>query len=122
MSEQRLKMSQWGIDHVSTLVYLEIRAVDYGGKIDVRHMRCDGRIHPMYIHSAEGANIPTRLKDGKLLDFHDDWSCVEDFVDQKLISLHGKTVTFTYKGFEYAHEIRKLRASGKGYSEFCFYE
>lgn len=71
MTEERewdgapVSSSFWGKDHLSTLIYIETRCVDWDGHVDPDHMR-------------EGEAYPTVLKgDAKLL-CHDDWDCVDD--------------------------------------------
>lgn len=86
-------MRYWGKDHWSTLMYLEHRAVDKGGVIDKRQMRCDPRLHrelanvSMMGKLVDGSKYPTRLRDGETIAPHDNWSCVEDLVAYGLVEI-----------------------------------
>ncbi len=63
-------VDNWSTDHWSTFAYLETREVDYKGKIDLNHMRCDATKHPGLRNQANinfpGSKHPTILKVGKL--------------------------------------------------------
>ncbi len=96
MEENRpvpVPLSDWGRDHWSTFGYLETRVVDYGGVLNVEHMRCDPRLHPSFSNRANRdvrADTPrTRLAGDRTIEAHDDWSCVEDAIELGLVSLVG---------------------------------
>lgn len=116
-------MSAWGRDHWSTLAYLETCAVDNHGYIVRKRMRCDKDLHP---HLAHGGRLgpkkyPTRLKGGELLDDHDDWSCVDDFVTAGLVTLTPgiqPQVRFTDKGLRLAAALRAHKAEGGNWDDF----
>jgi hypothetical protein len=92
-------MELWGKDHRTTMLYLESRAVDYGGRIDPRMMRT-------------GHDFPTRLFNGDQLTGHDDWDCLNDAIAEGLLveGLGTVGVKLTDKGWEYAGNVRRLKA------------
>lgn len=91
--------SLWGKDHRTTLLYAEVRAVDYRGKLDPRHMREDG------------VKYPTYLKDGVQLSQHNDWDCLDDAQHEGLILVRNRSeVELTDKGWEYIGKLRRARA------------
>jgi hypothetical protein len=104
----------WGKDHVSTLLYLESRAVDHGGEIDGRQMRTDANVHPHLAHDL--GRYPTRLYGGLEAVDHDDWSCCEDLAAVGLLSsvgtgLHPRYV-LTDLGWRVVSAVRRARAEG----------
>jgi hypothetical protein len=129
-------MEQWGHDHWSTLAYLETCAVDDRGIISNAHMRCNSRLHRAFVYITglgtviEGAQYPTRLKDNKALENHDDWSCLEDMVKAGLLTaeyqvrysrIFGNSVArvhLTPLGIDLAAQLRTHKASGASFTTF----
>lgn len=123
-------VAKWGRDHWSTLLYLESRCVDYGGKIDNQHMRTNARVHRKLIgkaqlqHGVTAEGCPTRLRNDDTIDRHDDWSCIEEMVAHGLVTIREKNtnnkpfgggevrVKLTDLGWRVAHVIRRDRAEG----------
>lgn len=94
-SESYVPMAQWGKDHWSTLAYVETIMVDCGGfqvgtdprmKSNRRHFRImqEGCPRPRRVKPIAAAGMVMRpehatvLKDGSLVDNHDDWMCLQD--------------------------------------------
>ncbi len=104
VDEPRIPIEKWGSDHWSTFAYIETRCVDHKGVPDVRHMRCDQKLHPQFSHAGcdNGKTYPTRYKGGELAD-HDDWSCMDDCELLGLIENRGTGL----------HRVYKLTALGK---------
>lgn len=111
-------MELWGKDHLSTLLYIESRAVDGGGKPKIAQMR-QWPGHPR--RGWEGGGMPsgptahpTRLKDGSGLSNHDDWDCVSDMEAAGLVEWHGTglqpIITLTDYGWLVAGALRRHRA------------
>lgn len=89
--------NRFGKDHYSALAYVETRTVDYRGRLDHDHMRCDGRRHSQLLvakrrsisfgtHMVDACGkYPTRLRwnpDGspnEIFD-HDDYDCLDDML------------------------------------------
>ena len=65
---QQIEPKYFWVDHFSTLLYVESRCVDYGGKLDLQHLRRWG----------DRGKYPTRLQDGVKVDGHDDFGCIDD--------------------------------------------
>lgn len=127
-------MKVWGKDHFSTFAYLETRAVDYGGLVDNKHMRCNPRIHRELANVSpggviDGGEYPTRLKDSELKN-HDDWSCVEDMVINGLVKIFARRkndkqfdntqikVEFLERGSDLAADLREHKQDGGSFSNF----
>lgn len=125
-----ISMLKWGVDHWSTLAYLETRAVDHKGIINNEHMRCDPRIHSPFAHrgsfSGNGKECPTRLKGGEDMSNHDDWSCLEDMVAAGLIeawfSESQAKIKLTDYGQSVANLLRVHKMNGGSFSSFVFEE
>jgi hypothetical protein len=124
-----IPVSEWGSDHWSTFAYLETRVVDDRGLVDNRRMRCNSRLHRDFMHMADGKNYPTRLKGGKTIERHDDWSCLEDMVSAGLVRAWYDTtgepfgggkarVELTELGSQVAGQLREHKASGGKWGEF----
>jgi hypothetical protein len=133
-----VEVSLWGKDHWSVLAYLETCAVDHGGTIDSRRMRCDPRIHRELFHSmlarfpCAGTKYPTRLAGGKLKRNHDDWSCLEDMVACGMLRAWFKEsrpgypfgdsrgkIEFTTFGLDTVHLLRKHKSAGGRFADFA---
>lgn len=82
---------RFGRDHYSTLLYVECRAVDHGGRLDHDRMRCDLSRHPVMagagrvaaaLGKPDGRAYPTVLRAGggaaAELANHDDYDCLDD--------------------------------------------
>ena len=122
-------MEEWGRDHWSTLLYLETCAVDHGGNVDNRRMRCNPRLHrgfAAFVNGMimDGSKYPTKLRVGERGN-HDDWSCVEDFVKAGLVKAYfsvndeagifgnlSSLVRFTLLGLDVVYELRRHKAMG----------
>lgn len=89
----------WGKDHHSTLLYAETRAVDYNGQIKQLdpHLRID-------------RNYSTRLNNGVEVIGHTDFDCLKDAENVGFLKYRNETVTFTDKGWQYVHQLRRKRA------------
>jgi hypothetical protein len=133
-SDEYIAPEQWGKDHWSTLLYAESMAVNHGGSIDNRRMRTDARLHRHFVNveavtqeMVDGSRYPTRLANGKTLDNHDDWSCLEDAAAAGYVRLYFREnprrqnqafgnlvarVELTDLGFAVAHAVRKMAATG----------
>lgn len=148
--EQKVSVWDWGKDHWSTLAYVETRIVDYNGVLDNDHMRCNPRLHrALYLGRVKmmrgfGGNDfvdgeykhPTQLKNGRTIPNHDDWSCIEDMVEEGMVRIlrdqtnlkermeHGPfygttiTVALTDLGTRIAYQLREHKANGGNFSEF----
>lgn len=138
-AEARLKvkrdpvpMDLWGKDHWSTLAYIECRAVDQKGKLDINQMRCNEQRHPQFAHTmarsmGDGSEYATRLRPIKgisvdvELDDHDDWDCVDDFVAEGLITEFPESdgiIKLTVKGWDVAGQLRQHKGNGGNFGEF----
>lgn len=73
---------KFGKDHWSLLLYVETCVVDGDGVIDTRRMRTWGT------HGKHN----TILAGGELaIEGHDDWACLAELVDEKMVDLLGRT-------------------------------
>lgn len=119
--ELRIPRAKWGLDHASVLLYVETRAVDYRGLIDVDRMRCNPRRHPFLEGRAAGLAVkgrtfssPTRLRNGEKVAGHDDWDCLDDIIAEGLAENTGTGVNvrvrLTDEGWKLVHAVRRHRA------------
>ncbi len=115
----------WGKDHWSLLAYLECRAVDHRGHVDMRRMR----VNSVKRGVANGASerwkpeSGTRLKDGSIPNpDHDDIDVFQELEDaglvQNLATDLNPCVQITPVGFEVVHLIRQAGAAGGRYKDF----
>ncbi len=131
-------IGRWGKDHWSTLAYLECRAVDNKGMINNLQMRCDSRLHRHFAHvetmgMTDGGKYPTLLQGGIKLEKHDDWSCLEDMVEENLLKVEFRgnakfpneifgnmeaRVELTDLGKQVSGMLRTHKASGGTFSTF----
>lgn len=116
-----VSIEKFGLDHWSTLLYVECRCVDHDGKPRLENMRCDRSRHPMF-GDGRGACLPTRLAGGEELFEHDDWDCVDDLEKAGIVLNVGTGVNPRWKltdlGWEIAGRLRRNRAEGKSDGEF----
>lgn len=122
MSETRaVPVEKFGRDHWSTLMYIETRAVDFRGIVDLEKMRTDPERHPEYmtalkVMASSGKKYPTRLAGGVDLPNHDDWDCVDDMEAAGFLVSIGTGTRPAYKltdsGWAVASRLRQRRAAG----------
>lgn len=117
-----IPMKKWGRDHWSTFAYLMSCVTTKGGEIDRRKMRCHRKLHPGLTNEAShmgGAFPLTRLKNGRTVRMHDDWSCLDDIVAAGLLvhvgtGMHPGRVEATLGAWPFAKWI--WRAEAQRYS------
>jgi hypothetical protein len=127
-------MNEWGRDHFSLLAYVETCCVDGDkgqGMLDHDRMRTNIPRHPgvagprvAMLPKNEGPyKYPTRLRDGKVEDEHDDWDCLYDLEEAKLIEDKGTGIhpvlVMTAAGTQLAEMIRRHKSSGGSFSNFA---
>lgn len=137
-----IPMQDWGKDHWSTLAYLETRAVESGGIIENKRMRCNSRLHREFVHVdqigdtrfvppfSDGSKYPTIARNGQIQN-HDDWSCLEDIAAAGLIKASYRVVErnemfgnsqakveFTDLGYKIAGMLREHKARGGNFKDF----
>jgi hypothetical protein len=126
---ENIPMRYWAKDHWSTLAYLETRCVDYNGKVNIQNMRCNGNRFPEYQHMLEkwSDSCPTRLQPDApeniiiMAKEHCDWACVDDFIEEGLVTFKSKNppiVSFTNKGLNIVHLLRRHKCNGGNFSDF----
>jgi hypothetical protein len=108
-------VDRFGRDHHSTLLYIETRCVDHGGKVIDENLRCDPKRHPGHGHNGRwDPKYGTRLVDNTVLSAHDDWDCIDDLEAAGLIERHGSTINpifrLTTAGYAMASTLRRDRA------------
>ena len=120
-----ISVDQFGKDHWSTFAYIETRCVDYRGRLDKRHMRCDRDRHPGHdVNSVTIGNTkyPTILRDGMLRSNHDDWDCADDLEAAGLLNVNGTgqnpIFKLTEKGQAVISELRKHMSRGGSSGSF----
>lgn len=128
--DQLVPTELWGRDHWSTLAYIEAKLVDgdYSVKFDPR-MR-QGRRNFRVLSKGRGCaggvvmqpEHGSRLSDGTILPWSDDWACVQDMLADGLFEDGewdtGFPLKLTEKGYAVAAALRKHKAEGGTYSNF----
>jgi hypothetical protein len=142
----------FGKDHWSTLAYAETCLVDRGGfqvGFDARmrqgraHFRVMARDCPRPKHNRGGPNMgmvmapehSTILKDGSVVQGHDDWHCVQDLVNAGLMGAKvpntdtilpltdavepGMGMGLTPLGQRVIGQLRAWKAFGGGFGDFA---
>jgi len=82
------------------MLYIESRIVDDG---EYNENLPDPKMR-------EGNEYPTRLKDGGELQYHDDYSCLEDFVEAGYLIEKEGVYTMAPLGWVAAMELRRAKA------------
>jgi len=123
-------MNEWGKDHFSLLAYVETCCVDGQGILDHDRMRTNIPRHPgmagpriARLPRGKGSyKYPTRLRDGKIEKGHDDWDCLYDLEEAKLIVAQGTGVhpvlAMTEAGTRLVEMIRRHKSAGGSFSNF----
>jgi hypothetical protein len=135
-------MDQWSKDHWSTLAYVETVMVDCAGfqvghdgrmKTNRRHFRvmsseCPQPKRPGRSTSAMAVVMrpehATKIKDGTVIDGHDDWMCVQDMAAEGLFTVGpddvepGVVLHFSERGKDIAAALRQHKADGKNFASF----
>lgn len=129
---ENVPMSSWGKDHWSTLAYIETRIVDYKGRPDSDHMRCDPERHPGLAgrspisYGIRDKKYPTRLKGKQESHDHDDWDCLEDAVAEGLIEWKGTGMypvfVLTDRGRTVCAALRQHKQDGGQFAQFVYRE
>lgn len=134
--QKAIEVYQFGKDHWSLLAYIETRCVDYGGVLDVAHLRIQ---NPMIGSPSTPFGRPTWkpewgtrlagyfLVNGETnkeyqLPNHDDLDCADDLEHAGYIENMGTGLHPAYKmtklGNQIASLLRQHKANGKHYATF----
>lgn len=125
-----IPLDKWGRDHWSVFAYIETCIVDNGGVPDLRRMRTDVSLHPHMGpyepvgagRPIDGAEYPTRLRDGATAAPHDDWSCLDDAeAAGLLLNIHtgaNRCYRLTDRGLAVAGSLRAHKARGGSFTTF----
>ena len=139
MEVTKIGPNGWWIDHFSTMLYIETVVVDGGGRVEPNRMRTsfENDNHWMYQqarqrHTGE-KEYPTRhlfqderRKTSALSFKHDDWSCLDDFAREGYLDDPHREmgwlgpIVLTDKGWDLAHQIRRMRGLGHNLKDLEF--
>ena len=132
MSDERkpIPIEQFGRDYWSTFAYVETRCVDHQGIPHKPNMRANLKRHPEHTHhipfEKENETFPTRLRDGREINDHDDWDCVDDLSAAGLVLIKCTGAqpvwALTGKGLAAAAALRSHIASGGQIPGFAWEE
>ncbi len=117
-------IGNWGKDHWSLLAYVETRCVDFGGKLDAKHFRCNPKNHngyQIYNTLLWDNKYSTRLKARETIAGHDDWDCLDDLEEAGFIiiqSLANGFVSMTKMGMRLAGKLREHKTCGGVFHTF----
>jgi len=124
-----VEMKDWGKDHWSMFAYVECRCVDYKGKLDYKHIRCNGAYHPeippekIYAIGKWHDKYSTRIRGGEQIRGHDDWDCAVDLQTAgliKIVSMADFQIKMTEPGWVALVLLRKHKASGGVFGNFQY--
>jgi hypothetical protein len=123
LSASHVPLVEFGKDHWSTFGYIETRVVDHNGLPERQHLRCIEQRHPFFAHrGGDASKYPTRLRGGRLKHDHDDWDCLDDLEEARLIDNIGTGVNRVYRltdfGRKVAGQLRGHRGQGGQWDEF----
>lgn len=139
-------MHLWAKDHWSMLAYAETVMVDLGGfqvgnDCRMRQGRRNFRVmHELCFKPRRIKNLPkmsmvmeikhsTRLKDGTIVEGHDDWHCIQDMAACGFFTISGGTATpehiepgvilhLSPLGRSICNMLRLHKASGGNFGDF----
>lgn len=120
-------LGKWGKDHWSMLAYVETRAVDCRGDLDLRHIRVNtdkrGFSNGNFPNDKWNPEYATRQQNGSKPDrTHDDIDVMDDLKEQGYLEYKyacGKfTVTMSEEGNKVCGLVRAHKTAGGQYNEF----
>ncbi len=120
------KSLQFSKDHFSTILFLETQIVDRSFPIDIRRLRVNEKKRIFNNGNPFGwkDEYSTKLKDGTTISGHDDIDVIDDLEDEGYIKNNGTHINIypklTDKGWKPCQAIRKHKANGGNYKDFCF--
>ena len=118
------KIENWGKDHWSLLAYIETCCVDYGGKLDLKKMRVNNNKCPFGNGNGFGWENAwsSPLKDGTLIDGHDDLDVLDDLIKEELCENIGTEINpmikLTERGLKVTQDLRVHKINGGTFKEF----
>ena len=137
MEQKLIGVNQFGKDHWSLLVYVEYRAVNRKGVLDLKHMRIknpallNGMIPQtwkpewgtrLYGYWNKNGSVNPKLT----LPDHDDYDCLDDLENAGLVKSFGTGVNpaflLTKKGAEICSLLALHKQEGKPYADFVLEE
>ena len=118
-----ISIDQFGKDHWSTFMYVEVRCVDHNGALVREHMRVDPDRHPHLAHRGSSRPAPpTRLRGDDARVGHDDYDCLDDLAAAGLLRSVGTGAAprfvLTDDGWRAAGRLRRWRAEGGALAAF----
>lgn len=119
-----IPIENWGRDHWSTFAYAETLTVDHKGIIipDKMKMRTNHETHFFMNNPTDGVEYPTILKNGDVVQGHDDWDCLDDAVKNGLLVDAGtgsnRAFLLTERGRTVADLLRRHKARGGTFQNF----
>lgn len=130
-------MSLWGMDHWKTLHYVHTIhqsmnsfhvGFDEGMRQNSRHARimkeqCPNPLRPdKTFNQNKHANASTKLRTGSIVEGHDDWNCVMDFVSEKMFEQPefepGMKLTFSARGLKVATQLEEHIHNARPWEDF----
>lgn len=121
---EMISITQFGKDHWSTFAYAETLAVESNGIISPHpiRMRTNHNTHKFYGSPIDGHKYPTILRNGELLEGHDDWDCLDDAVKIGLLEDIGtglnRQFKLTKEGRIVANLLREYKTGGGKFANF----
>lgn len=142
MSNDFIPVSRWGKDHWTTLAYVDTVMVDCAGfqigkdsrmksnrrNFRIMHEQCpepkrSGNAFPSQAMAMQPQHA-TRLRDGTVVESHDDWCVLQDMAEVGLFNVTadeldpGVTIHLSDLGREVVAAMRQHKSSGGQYATF----
>lgn len=141
-----IPMAEWGKDHISTMAYAETVMVECGSfqvgsdprmranrrNFRVMHEECPqpkrpgGRAASLSFAGPMRPEHGSRLRDTRVVDWHDDWACIQDAANEGLFTVGpdaiqpGEELHLSVKGAAYCAALRTHKAAGGQFATFVF--
>lgn len=133
-----IPLELWGVDHWSTLAYIETVIIDHGGfpivyNARMRHGRRNFRVmqegREYFQKKTNGIPMDSehgsRLSDGRIALGHDDWHCIQDFAEVGLLSVGPDEIDVGCEPFklsqigrELCNQLREHKSNGGTFKTF----
>ena len=117
-----ISMRLWSQDHWDVFWKIGTSCVESTGSFGKNNIRCDKIRHPEqyaqkpeYLREIEKDRYkkcpPTRLKRGILLYNHDNYDCINDIIEEKLIHVNHNRYKLTRRGLNIYTQLKKHKTN-----------
>lgn len=137
----KVSSERFGKDHWSLLHYIQsccVNGTNGIGRLSPSRMRCNPETHAFlsnglpwkdeystrlfgFFNLENKKDIQNAVTSGVLLLGHDDWDCIQDFIDAgyiELLSIPNQQLRFLKKGSDIFSLLSEHKLSGKNFASF----